>query len=62
MAAHNQKSYIGLIFSIILLFFIIYFAVMNTNNAIYTANDLDGDGVKLFKSVIPPDKIKRWRE
>jgi hypothetical protein len=60
--ARKQKSYIGLGIGIILLFFIIYFAVMNANNAIYTANDLDGDGVKLFKSVIPPDKIKRLRE
>jgi hypothetical protein len=25
-------------------------------------NDLQGDGVRLFQSVIPPEKIQKWRE
>jgi hypothetical protein len=44
----------------ILFLFVVY--SRSTVNPAPDWNDLQGDGVKLIQSAIPPDKIKRWRD
>jgi len=62
MAARPRKLFN--LFVILLVFIIGIWIVYLTiaKNHTYDANNMDDDGVKLFKSVISPDKIKRLRE
>jgi hypothetical protein len=50
-----------LLVAVVILFL---FVVYSRNPVIHAPdwNDLQGDGVKLIQSAIPPDKIKRWRD
>jgi hypothetical protein len=59
-----MKQNMAIILSFTLLL-ILLFAILTTNNyntSYANWSDLNGDGVKVFRSVISPEKRKRWRD
>lgn len=57
---HVIVPIIAILVVVILFLFVAY--SRSTVNHSPDWDDLQGDGVKLIKSAIPPDKIKRWRD
>jgi hypothetical protein len=67
MSIRSDKMNVLYVFliTVVVVFCILYFLLPLVPTAAAKKNDwndLTRDGVKLFKSVIPPEKIQKWRE